>query len=245
MQQFKVFDVPLRTSYFQAKELAMAQQQVPLTTPGSLQIEQRGDGHFVYRYRYEISGRRTTEYLGREDDEATVAKVAAANDEIRDAHLLADCSRDLRRVGYYSVGNSTLVTLASIFNAGIFEGGGVLVGTHAFGAILNELGVRCAPLPLTEDIDLARAGRIEIAALPSGGFLTLLRSSGLQFHEVPQLRRRDPATSFKVRGKKLKVDLLVPATGKPYEPVAVPEPGVPRPDCPTSVSFSRALCARC
>src|SRR5262249_46763833 len=150
------------------------------------------------------------------------AKVESAREEIREGQVMADSTKDLRRVGYYSAGNSTVVTVATLFNAGIFQRGGVLVGTHAFGALLNELGVRCDPLPMTEDIDLARAERIEIAALPSGGFLTLLRSSGLAFHEVPQLRLREPSTSFKVRGKKLKVDLLVPTTGKPYEAIAIP-----------------------
>jgi hypothetical protein len=42
---------------------------------------------------------------------------------------------------------------------------------------------------------------------------------------VPQLKRNAPPTSFKVRGQKLKVDLLVPAKGAPYQAVDVPELG--------------------
>jgi len=221
----KLFDVSLRTAYAQAKELALGQEQVPLITPGSIQVESRGGGRFVYRYRYDAEGKRVAEYLGSESDEATLAKLAVASAEISDAATLSDYSRDLRRIGFYGAANSTVVTVAALFNAGIFAGGGILVGTHAFGVLLNDLGLRAAPFPLTEDIDLARWGRLEIAALPKGGLLALLRGTGLPFHEVPQLKRGSPATSFKVRGKMLKVDLLVPAKGEPYAPVAVPELG--------------------
>jgi hypothetical protein len=222
----KRFDVSLRSVYAQAKELALAQERVPLVTPGSLQVEARGGRRFVYHYRYDPAGRRVTEYLGPEDDEATVARVAEVGAAIAEAESLAGYSRDLRRLGFYAADNSTLVTVASLFNAGVFAGGGVLVGTHAYGVLLNELGVQAAPFPLTEDVDLARPGRIQLAGLPRGGLLALLRETGLPFHEVPQLRRHAPPTSFKVRGQKLKVDLLVPARGKPYESVAVPELGV-------------------
>ena len=78
---------------------------------------------------------------------------------------------------------------------------------------------------MTEDVDVARAGRIELAALPDDGLLGLLNQTGLPFHEVPTLTRGGPSTSFKVRGRKLKVDLLMPARGKPYVPIAVPELG--------------------
>jgi len=53
----------------------------------------------------------------------------------------------------------------------------------------------------------------------------LLKQTGLPFHEVPSLRRRAPSTSFKVRGRKLKVDLLVPTSRAPYLPIHVPELG--------------------
>src|SRR6185369_17155687 len=92
---------------------------------------------------------------------------------------------------------------------------------------LNDLGVAASPFPMTDDVDLGRAGPIRIAAMPKGGFLALLKQTGLPSFEVPQLKRKDPPTSFRVRGKLLKVDLLVPARGTPYQPVAIPELGAP------------------
>lgn len=225
MLKLRSFDVSFRTAYAQAKEIALAQDEVPLVTAGSIQVEERSGSRFVYRYRYDATGKRVTEYLGPEGAEETMRKVEQARAEIADSEMLARYSRDLRRIGFYSVDNSTLVTVATLFNARIFGRGGVLVGTHAFGAIMNDLGVAVAPFPMTEDVDLGRSERIEIAALPAGGLLALLKQTGMPFHEVPQLRRKHPPTSFKVRGRKLKVDLLVPARGTPYEPVEVPELG--------------------
>lgn len=100
----------------------------------------------------------------------------------------------------------------------------MLVGSHAFGALLNELGYSTT-FPMTEDVDIARGRGIQIAALPAGGFLALLRETGLPFQEVPELKRGAPPTSFKVRGSTLKVDLLVPSKGAPYRTIRLPEPG--------------------
>ncbi len=218
------FDLSFRTAYAQAKELARAQAAVPLASAGSIQIERRNGSSFVYRYRYE-GGKRVTEYLGPQSTDETRQKIESARAEISDSETFARYCRDLRKVGFYSADNSTIVTVAALFNAGIFGKGGLLVGTHAFGAILNELGVLAAPFATTEDVDIARAEPIQIAALPQGGFLKLLKGTGLPFHEVPKIKRGEPATSFKVRGRNLLVDLLVPAKGESYGAVAVPELG--------------------
>ena len=225
MLKLKYFDVSLHTVYAQAKEIALAQKSVPLLTAGSVQTEERSGSRFVYRYRYNGAGKRVAEYLGPQSDPATAEKVERAGQEIRDAAAIADYSQKLRRIGFYSGDNSTVVTVAALFNAGVFGGGGVLIGTHAFGAILNELSVSASPFAMTEDGDVARGRRVELAALPEGGLLELLKQTGLPFHEAPTLKRAGPSTSFKVRGRNLKVDLLVPARGRPYKAVDVPELG--------------------
>ena len=221
----KTFDLSLRTAYAQAKEIALAQQEVPLLTAGTVQFESRAGGRFAYRYRYDATGKRITEYLGPESDEQTRIRVEQARLEIREHEILAASSQRLRKIGFYSADNSTAITVAALFNAGVFGKGAVLIGTHAFGMILNELGVCASPFPLTDDVDVARARPIEIAALPEGGLLTLLKQTGLPFNEVPRLKRGEPATSFKVRGRPLKVDLLVPANHAPFKAIRIPELG--------------------
>jgi len=226
MAAFKLrrFDMSFRTAYAQAKELARAQDGIALLTAGSILVQERNGSRFAYRYRYDGAGKRIAEYLGPEGAAETTEKIEEAEAEICDSRLLSDYSRDLRKVGFYSADNSALVTVASLANASLFGKGAVLVGTHAFGVILNDLGVTTS-FTMTEDVDLARAASIEIAALPKGGFLNLLKETGLPFHEIPQLDPRKPSTSYKVRGKKLIVDLLVPSDGEPYAPVDLPELG--------------------
>jgi len=219
------FDISFRTAYAEAKDLALAQSSVPLLTPGTLQTEIRGGNRFVYRYRYDAAGKRITEYLGADQDPETRIKLAHAEGEIRDAATISDYSKKLRKLGFHGTGNSALITIATLFNAGLFGNGALLVGTHAFGAILNEIGVALGPLAMTEDVDIARATSIQIAALPRGGLLRLLAETGLPFFPVPQLDHREPPTSFKVRGQRLIVDLLVPSRGEAYQIVPVPELG--------------------
>ena len=159
MIKLKFFDVSFRTAYAQAKELALAQSHVPVLTAGTVRVEKRAGSEFAYRYRYDATGKRITEYLGALSDPATTGCIEQAREEIKDQETIAQYSRQLRKIGFYSADNSTLVTVASLFNAGIFHGGGVLIGTHAFGVILNELGASASPFPMTEDVDVA-AGRI-------------------------------------------------------------------------------------
>jgi hypothetical protein len=99
----------------------------------------------------------------------------------------------------------------------------MLVGAHAYGALLNTLGVKPRRNYATEDIDIARYAPIQLAAIPEGGLLEILRGTGLPFVEVPQLDSRRPSTSYLQRGTRLKVDLLVPSKDATYGSVRVPE----------------------
>jgi hypothetical protein len=65
----------------------------------------------------------------------------------------------------------------------VFEAGAVLVGTHAFEVIVNRLGIRVAVFA-TEDVDIARPGKLALEKAPKGGLLELLRESGIDFVDV-------------------------------------------------------------
>lgn len=219
------FDLAFRTLFAQTQELALAQATIPVGSIGSVAIEVREGSEYAYWRGYDAAGRPIRQYVGPAGDPATRARIAELESSIADAAQLARSSLALRKQGFAQVDRDTAVTLAALFNAGILASGALLVGTHAFGAIANFLGVRQPAGYLTEDVDLARARPLELAARPEGGFLEVLRTSGLPFVEVPELDPRRPATSFRVRGRRLKVDLLVPAKDERYAPVRVPELG--------------------
>lgn len=100
---------------------------------------------------------------------------------------------------------------------GVFRLGGVLVGTRAFRAYGPMLGTRLAARAAqTHDIDVAYGGSLAIA-IDAGEHIAAaeaIRSSGLDFHAVPELDSRLPSTSFKVRGRELRIDFLTPARSR-------------------------------
>lgn len=112
--------------------------------------------------------------------------------------------------------------ISGLGSAGVFRLGAVLVGTHAYIAIANVLGVRWQSGLSTQDIDLLASPVLEVAIEPIDADLPgTLESLNMGFLPVPRLERRQPETSFKVRGKTLRVDLLTPGR-RNAAPVPIP-----------------------
>lgn len=116
--------------------------------------------------------------------------------------------------GAWTMGSAPARVLKSFSDAGVFDTGGVLVGTHAFGIIGNLLGMRWErPYLRTQDIDL---GAVSLAAAAEDGSVDApkaLERLKMGFLPVPGLDPRRPSTSFKVRGQSLRVDFLTPGKG--------------------------------
>ena len=58
---------------------------------------------------------------------------------------------------------------SSTHNAGVFQTGAMLVGAHAYGALLNTLGVKPRRNYTAEDIEIARDAPIQLVMIPKGG----------------------------------------------------------------------------
>lgn len=108
--------------------------------------------------------------------------------------------------------------------SGLFLAGGVLIGTPAFRAIGNLLGVAWREHQGTRDVDIAVDRRLPVAI--GAGAIDLgavIRESGMGFVEVPMLNRKYPSTSFALPGGEYSVELLTPEIGKPARgPVVIP-----------------------
>ncbi len=129
----------------------------------------------------------------------------------------------LRTGGAQTIDTPSARVLAGLASAGVFRLGGVLVGTHAYVAIGNLLGVRWTSGLRTQDIDIAAASVLEVAVPQQEADLPgALQSLNMGFLPVPGFDPREPETSFKVRGRTLRVDLLTPARGRrDGKPVAI------------------------
>jgi hypothetical protein len=195
--------------YQDLKQLARTQARVLAGTPGTLkQREQAGNRYWV-REHVRVDGRKSDDYLGAVASVAE-AQVAALRAEIELARALAAGSSTLRVFGYQRIERKAAAVLGVFYNRGLFGAGLVLVGAHAYGALLNDLGL-IAPGYRTQDIDVARARPLAVASPEGMTFRRLLDETGLGFVPVPGMPSHRPSTSFKLPGaESLSVDLLVP-----------------------------------
>ncbi|MFL6263675.1 MAG: GSU2403 family nucleotidyltransferase fold protein [Thermoanaerobaculia bacterium] len=162
---------------------------------------------YWYLQRME-GGRKRQQYLGRESP-SLLAWIESAR-EARE-RLAADAGQRARLCSMLLAGgavaeSATAVRVLSLIaQAGVFRMGGVLVGTQAFSAYGNMLGVRFEQQALrTQDIDIGIDVSVETE--PLNGSMS---------------------TSFKIRGRDLRVDFLTPLLGRDSEePVFLPALGV-------------------
>jgi len=215
----------LTTLYHDLESYAGEQREVFIGTAGTvLERENAAGFRFYARQYYDGEGKKREGYLcGPVGDAQADARARDMRMRIEEIKDLVPSLRLLGREGYNLADARTYATLASLHNHGVFSAGGMLIGSHAYGVLMNQLGVRGASYT-TEDIDIARREALAFATLPEQGLLGMLRDSGIEFVEVPQLDRRLPATTFKQRGKtRFHVDLLVPSPNEEFPVLPVPE----------------------
>lgn len=206
---FRRHDAVSQAKYQELKQLARAQKRVLTGTPGTLkQRTQSGKRYWVREY-IRVDGRKVDEYLGSETS-VDEKRLQALKTEIDLARALAAGSGTLRLLGYQRMERKAAAVLEVFFNRGLIQAGLTLVGAHAYGALLNELGVVAAGYK-TQDIDVARSAPLALALREGTTFQQLLEESGLPFVPVPGMPSHRPSASFKVPGAEtLAVDLLVP-----------------------------------
>jgi hypothetical protein len=189
----------------------------------------------VYWYLQRMEGeRKRQQYLGRESpallswiESVKEARARLATDEAQRSRLC-----DMLAAGGAATESAPMLRVLSLLTqAGVFRMGGILVGTQAFAAYGNMLGVRFAQQALrTQDIDIAQDRSIGIALSSETAPLEVERTltgAGLGFFPVPGFDPRQPSTSFKIRGRDLRVDFLTPLVGaESGEPVYLPALGV-------------------
>lgn len=212
-----------RTLYAELRELALAlgAGEHVAAAPGSVVRKTvRHQDYLYYQYR-DLAGVARQAYLGPDD---AVTGGVVERIKARAASREADLARlDELRATFLAAGGLAMAqapfrVLRAFADAGLMRpgpDGAVLVGTHAFHALGNLLGVRWASGLLTQDIDVAAGRDVDIAvARPDAAPLPVLEALGMGFIPVPALDARAPSTSFRVRGQELRVDLLAPLVGR-------------------------------
>jgi hypothetical protein len=189
----------LNVLFAEVESAAAAQGQVFLGTPGTVDERSNENGTRFWAHRYsDAVGRRVETYLGKLDDPEVAARVDALRAQIDATNRTIAQVRILARAGFATVDRKSYSTLASLHNHGLFKAGALLIGSHAYGALLNALGVKAMSYK-TEDVDIARPEALALSGVPR--FLDMLRATGIEFCEVPRVDCKAPPTSFMERGR--------------------------------------------
>jgi hypothetical protein len=221
---YSTHETALQVVFSEVERYALSQEQVFAGTPGSLTRRAKSNGSVFYsRQYYDGSGKKREVYVaGPEGSLAADEKALALDHRIREAARAIASIRLLGRSGYTIADAKAQATLAVVHNLDFFAAGGILVGSHAFGALLNKLGVRAAPYA-TEDIDIARRESLALPRL-ARPFIDALKESGTEFVAVPGLPSSKPGTSYKEKGRsRFHVNLLVPSRNNTFPVVPIPE----------------------
>lgn len=219
---FQTFSPALSTLFGSIDGHARAGAPVFAGSPGSIskRRNQNGAEFYVHRF-YGGAGTQQETYIGLVGESEDKVEVLRA--QIEEVKALAPEIRLLVREGFQFVDPKTYATLVSLHSHGLFEAGATLIGSHAFGVLVNQMGIRAAAYA-TEDVDVARRGVLAFESIPQKNFLEMLRDSGINFVEVPQLNHKLPSSSFKQQGvSRFHVDLLVPSPDTEIRIVEVPE----------------------
>lgn len=181
---------------------------------------------YYYFQNFGLNGTHRQIYLGRKSPalDALAAKFKEEKIFLKpDLERVRNLCAQIRAGGGLHAEAGHARVLSALGAGGVFRLGGVLVGTHAFAAMGNMLGVNWETAARTQDIDIAASKKINIALPESKADVpAALENLKLGFLPVPQLDHKTPSTSFKVRGSTLMVDILTPGRKEGLKPVFIP-----------------------
>jgi hypothetical protein len=158
----------------------------PADLPGGFSSKQVHGRLYWYYQRKGPAGLEQM-YVGP-DDEATRALIEASKDETAAANQehLRKLANAAAALGCYTVAPKHFRVLKRLADHGVFSAGAIIVGTHAFLAYQNVLGVLWGDPGQTVDLDFAHAGRnLSLALAPDARVDAHSAIESLQMGFVP------------------------------------------------------------
>lgn len=186
----------------------------------SKQVKSRKYWYFQYR---DIDGKVRQLYVGP-DAEPVRALIARSQDKPRKA--LAPLARAAIALGCERVLPRHFRVVRRLTEYGFFNAGGVLIGTHAFLALGNLLGVRWLDGARTQDVDFAHPGRNISIALPAAVKVDVHDAPGslkMGFLPMSTFGGGGAVTDVNPAEPELRVDFLTTLHRGRDRPVTVPD----------------------
>ena len=186
----------------------------------------KGRKYWYYQYS-EPSGKLRQVFVGP-DNEAV--RALRAQKEIETASGgLGRLARSAAVLGCMEVIPKHARVLQRLSEYGFFRAGGVLIGTHAFLAFGNMLGVRWGDSQRTQDVDLAHAGKSVSIVLPTNVTIDTdeaIKSLGMGFLPIQDLSSSAGATYLNPREPEFRLDFVTTRHRDRERPYAHPKLGI-------------------
>lgn len=189
---------------------------------GSFATKQvRGSKHWYFAFR-EPDQRVRQIYVG--PDSVEVRALVERARSVGPIQSLKPLARSAASLGNATVQRKHLSVILRLNEYGFFRAGGVLIGTHAFLAYANQLGLHWLGSDQTADVDFAHAGHNVSVALPTNvdakphAALTTMNEG---FLPIVQYRGTAGGSYRKRDEPEFQVDFLTPKSGKTDDPIQV------------------------
>ena len=136
------------------------------SVPGSFSLKKIKDNAYWYYQVSDLSGKQKQIFVGIADKELNALVEAHRVGGGAKQHL-KQLAKQAIAAGCPYLTTTHAKILARLADAGFFQAGGILVGTHVFIGYQNHFGVRWASGAQTLDLDFAHAGKNVSIAIPS------------------------------------------------------------------------------
>jgi hypothetical protein len=186
----------------------------------------KGKKYWYYQYT-EPAGKLRQVYVGPDND--AVRALLAAKEAPAGSTRLAPLARSAATLGCAQILPRHARVLNRLAEYGFFRAGGVLIGTHAFLAMGNMLGVRWTGADRTQDVDPAHAGKSVSIVLP--GNITIdthgaIQSLGMGLLPVIGLGSPAGASYLAPQDPEFRLDFLTTLHREGDKPFSHPQLGI-------------------
>lgn len=181
----------------------------------------KGRRYWYFQYR-DISGAVRQLYVGPDSEEVSALVARAKQAKPDGPERLA---RSAIALGCEPVLARHFRIIRRLSEHGFFRVGGVLVGTHAFLALGNVLGVKWKESSRTQDVDFAHAGKSIAIALPANATIDThktIESLEMGFLPLTSFAGKSEATYVSSSDPSLRVDFLTTMHRGDDEPIVLP-----------------------
>lgn len=223
MSLYQPLSLSAQTSYAQLFDAAQAAEfgRSVASLRGSFAGKQVKGKKYWYFQHTDVSGRLQQIYVGPDSPRVhALIKQHGENKSFEAIQVLVNAAVAL---GCEPILLPHFRVIRRLTDYGFFNAGGVLIGTHAFLAYGNMLGVHWGDASRTQDVDFAHAGKQVAIALPSNLEVdthAAIESLQLGFLPVVGIAGRAGGSYLNPRDPEFQLDFLTPlhrGGDEPYE----------------------------